>query len=151
MASLNKCEFIGNLGRDVELKYLPSGDAVCSISIACSESWTDKQSGEKKEKTEWVPVEFFGKLAEIVAKYCKKGSQIYVEGSFSTRKYNDKDGVEKYATSVKAKNMLLLGGRPADSDQGGTPAPRQQQQAAAPRPALKPAPNFSDMDSDIPF
>ena len=146
MASVNHCVFIGNLGRDPEVKYMPSGDAACNISIACSETWIDKKSGEKKEKTEWVPIEFFGKIAEIVGQYCKKGSSIYVEGRFSVRKYTDKDGVEKYATSIKGDRMQLLGGRPADEGQG---APAQRQAAPAGRPAAggaRPA-----ADDDIPF
>lgn len=150
MASLNNCQFIGNLGQDPEVKYMPSGDAVTSISIATTETWKDKNTGEKKEKTEWIRCEFFGKLAEIVGQYCKKGSSIYVQGRFNTREYTDKDGVKKYATSIKCDQMQMLGGRPAEGSQG-TPAPRPQQQAPAPRPAPKPAPNFSDMDSDIPF
>lgn len=152
MASLNQCNFIGNLGRDVELKYLPSGDAVCSVSIAVSNKWKDKNTGEQKESTEWIPLEFFGKLAEIAGQYLKKGSSIHVTGRFSTRKYTDKDGVEKYATSIKVDQMQMLGGK--QEGQGAAPAQQQQRQPAqapAGRPAPKPAPNFSDMDSDIPF
>lgn len=151
MASLNNCTFIGNLGRDPELKFLPSGDAVCSISIAVSSKWKDKNTGEQKEHTEWIPLEFFGKLAEIAGQYLKKGSSIYVSGRFSTRKYTDKDGVEKYATSVKVDQMQMLGGK---QEGGGAPAPAQRPaQAPAQRPAAggKPASNFSDMDEDIPF
>ena len=154
MASINQCNFIGNLGRDIELKYLPSGDAVASVSIAVSNKWKDKNTGEQKESTEWIPLEFFGKLAEIAGQYLKKGSSIHVTGRFSTRKYTDKDGVEKYATSIKVDQMQMLGGK-QDSD--AAPAQRQAPpagrpaQAPAGRPAPKPAPNYSDMDDDIPF
>lgn len=149
MASLNKCQFIGNLGRDPELKYMPSGDAVASISVGVTESWKDKTTGEKKELTEWVRISFFGKLAEIAGQYLKKGSQVYVEGAMRTRKYTDKDGVEKYVTEIRGETMKMLGSRPADS--GGTDSPAPRQQLAAARGNQRPAPNFSDMDDDIPF
>ena len=163
MASLNKVQIIGNLGRDPETRYMPSGDAMTSITVATTENWKDKNTGEKKEQTEWHRITFFGKLAEIAGQYLKKGSQVYVEGSLRTRKYTDKDGVEKYATDIKADTMQMLGSRqgmgggaPMDDESygGGAPsAPRQsapvQQQRQA--PASRPAPNFSDMDDDIPF
>lgn len=164
MASVNKVIIVGNLGRDPETRYMPSGDAMTSITVATTDSWKDKSSGEKKEQTEWHRITFFGKLAEIAGQYLKKGSQVYVEGSLRTRKYTDKDGVEKYATDIKADSMQMLGSRqgmgggaPMDDSGygggGGAPAPRQQ---AAPQqqrqaPASRPAPNFSDMDDDIPF
>lgn len=153
MASVNKVIIVGNLGRDPEIKYLPSGDAVCSITVATSDTWKDKATGEKKEQTEWHRISFFGKLAEVVNQYLKKGATIYVEGSLRTRKYTDKDGVEKYTTDIKADNMQMLGSRQPDA---GNAAPAQQQRpAAAPparqAPAARPAPNFSDIDSDIPF
>ncbi|MDP1979933.1 single-stranded DNA-binding protein [Undibacterium sp.] len=163
MASVNKVIIVGNLGRDPETRYMPSGDAMTSITVATTDSWKDKSSGEKKEQTEWHRITFFGKLAEIAGQYLKKGSQVYVEGSLRTRKYTDKDGVEKYATDIKADSMQMLGSRQgmgggAGMDDGGgygggAPAPRQQ---AAPQqqrqaPASRPAPNFSDMDDDIPF
>lgn len=160
MASLNKVQIIGNLGRDPETRYMPSGDAMTSITVATTETWKDKQTGEKKEATEWHRITFFGKLAEIAGQYLKKGSQVYVEGSLRTRKYTDKDGVEKYATDIRADEMKMLGGRPGaggtapmdDSPYGGSaPAPRQSAPAQRPAPASRPAPNFSDMDDDIPF
>lgn len=170
MASLNKVQIIGNLGRDPETRYMPSGDAMTTIAVATTETWKDKQTGEKKEATEWHRITFFGKLAEIAGQYLKKGSQVYVEGSLRTRKYTDKDGVEKYSTDIKADEMKMLGSRqgmgggaPMDDEGYGAPAQRpqaqaQQQQAynapvqqARPAPAARPAPNFSDMDDDIPF
>jgi single-strand DNA-binding protein len=164
MASVNKVIIVGNLGRDPEIRYMPSGDAIANIAVATSYKSKDKNTGEQKELTEWHRISFFGRLAEIVGQYLKKGSSVYVEGRLQTRKYTDKDGVEKYATDIIAETMQMLGGRQGmggDSgmDEGGYDAPPQRQQAAprqAPppppaRPAPKPAPNFSDMDDDIPF
>lgn len=162
MASVNKVIIVGNLGRDPEIRYMPSGDAIANIAVATSYKSKDKNTGEQKEVTEWHRISFFGRLAEIVGQYLKKGSSVYVEGRLQTRKYTDKDGVEKYATDIVAENMQMLGGRAGmggDSgmDDGGydAPAPRQAPRQAPPqpaaRPAPKPAPNFSDMDDDIPF
>lgn len=163
MASVNKVIILGNLGRDPETRHMPSGDAMTTISIATTDSWKDKASGEKKESTEWHRVTFFGKLAEIAGQYLKKGSSVYVEGSLRTRKYTDKDGIEKYATDIKADSMQMLGGRATstgmDDGYGSQPQEMQnfapaQQRAPAQRPAQsqsRPAPNFSDMDDDIPF
>ena len=165
MASVNKVIVLGNLGRDPETRYMPSGDAMTTISIATTDSWKDKSSGEKKESTEWHRVTFFGKLAEIAGQYLKKGSSVYVEGSLRTRKYTDKDGVERYATDIRADSMQMLGGRPGSGsmDEGGfdhtamhdaapSPRPNAAPAPAAARPApSRPAPNFSDMDDDIPF
>ena len=171
---INKVIIVGNLGRDPEIRYMPSGDAIANIAVATSYRSKDRNTGEQKELTEWHRISFFGKLAEIVGQYLKKGSSIYVEGRLQTRKYTDKDGVEKYATDIIAENMQMLGGRAGaggDMDAGGgyggggggydapaapqrqAPAPRPQMAppAAAPRPAPRPAPNFSDMDDDIPF
>lgn len=161
MASVNKVIIVGNLGRDPETRYMPSGDAMTSITVATTDSWKDKATGEKKESTEWHRITFFGKLAEIAGQYLKKGSQVYVEGSLRTRKYTDKDGVEKYATDIKADSLQMLGSRQGGSGgsgtdeggyNGGRPAPNPAS-APAPRqaPASRPAPNFSDMDDDIPF
>lgn len=140
MADLNLCVFIGRLGRDPEVKFLPSGDAVCSFSIAVAKKWKDKQSGETKEQTTWVPCSVFGKTAELLGKYGKKGGQLRVNGEFSVRKYTDKDGNEKTQTEIKVQDFQLLGAKPEGAG-GAAPAP-------APRPAPKAA---SDMDDDIPF
>ncbi len=168
MASVNKVIIVGNLGRDPETRYLPSGDAVSNINVATTDRYKDKATGEMKEATEWHRISFFGKLAEIAGQYLKKGSQVYVEGSLRTRKYTDKDGLEKFATEIRGETMQMLGGRqgmggPADDGGGGGGgggyAPRQapaarpaeapaQRPAAAPKPA---ASSFDDMDDDIPF
>ena len=148
MASVNKVIIVGNLGRDPETKYLPSGDAITNITVATTDSWKDKATGEKKEQTEWHRITFFGKLAEIAGQYLKKGSQVYVEGSLRTRKYTDKDGVEKYATDIKADSMQMLGNRQDGS--ASAPAPRQAP-ASQPAQDAPRAPNFADMDDDIPF
>jgi single-strand DNA-binding protein len=158
MASVNKVIIVGNLGRDPETRYTPSGEALTTISVATTDTWRDKASGEKKENTEWHRIVFFGKLAEIAGQYLKKGSQVYIEGSLRTRKYTDKDGVEKYATDIRADTMQMLGSRQGmgggaamdDGYESAAPAPRQNA-APASRPAAKPAANFSDMDDDIPF
>lgn len=160
MASVNKVIIVGNLGRDPEIRYMPSGDAVCTIAVATTDSWKDKTSGEKKEQTEWHRISAFGKLAEIMGQYLKKGSQVYIEGSLRTRKYTDKDGVEKYSTEIRADTMQMLGSRqgagaPSMDDGGyggGAPSrPAQGGQGGGNRPAQRPAPNFNDMDDDIPF
>jgi single-strand DNA-binding protein len=160
MASVNKVIIVGNLGRDPETRYMPSGDAITNIAVATTDSWKDKATGEKKEQTEWHRISAFGKLAEIMGQYLKKGSQVYIEGSLRTRKYTDKDGIERYATEIRADTMQMLGSRqgmggsaPSDDSYGGAPAPRQNAGGGASRsaPASKPAPNFSDMDDDIPF
>jgi len=165
MASVNKVIIVGNLGRDPEIRYMPSGDAIANIAVATSYRSKDRNTGEQKELTEWHRISFFGRLAEIVGQYLKKGSSVYVEGRLQTRKYTDKDGVEKYATDIIAEQMQMLGGGQGaggdvamGDDMGGydappsRPAPRPQAAPApAPRPAARPAPNFSDMDDDIPF
>jgi single-strand DNA-binding protein len=164
MASVNKVIIVGNLGRDPETRYMPNGDAVTNIAVATTESWKDKNSGEKKELTEWHRITFYRKLAEIAGQYLKKGSQIYVEGRLQTRKWTDKDGVERYTTEIIADTMQMLGSRqgmggggggaPMDDDYSSAPAPRQSAGGGgggASRGASKPAPNFSDMDDDIPF
>ena len=152
MASVNKVIIVGNLGRDPEIRYMPSGDAIATLAVATTDKWKDKASGEQKEATEWHRISAFGKLAEIMGQYLKKGSQVYVEGKLKTRKYTDKDGVEKYSTEIVCDTMQMLGSKQEGGD--SSPAPRQSassqsRQAAA--PAGKPAPDFSDMDDDIPF
>ncbi|MDR3480519.1 MAG: single-stranded DNA-binding protein [Burkholderiaceae bacterium] len=162
MASVNKVIIVGNLGRDPETRYMPNGEAVTNIAVATTESWKDKSTGEKKEITEWHRITFYRKLAEIAGQYLKKGSQVYVEGRLQTRKWTDKENIERYTTEIIADTMQMLGSRQGmgggnvgpDDDYGNggnAPAPRQSAAPAA-RPApSKPAPNFSDMDDDIPF
>ena len=144
MASVNKVIVIGNLGKDPESRYTASGDAVCNFSVATTESWKDKSTGEKKEETEWHRVSVFGKLAEICGKYLKKGSQVYIEGSLKTRKWADKDGQERYTTEIRCNQMTMLGGK----TEGGN---RQQQDDIQPPAKDKPKPSFGDIDSEIPF
>lgn len=157
MASVNKVILVGNLGRDPETRYMPNGDAVTNIAVATTETWKDKNSGEKKEQTEWHRITFYRKLAEVVGQYLSKGSAIYVEGKLQTRKWTDKDGIDRYTTEIIAESMQMLGsknsgGNQAQDDDDGygssAPAPRQNASAPAPR---RPAPNFADMDDDIPF
>ncbi len=149
MASVNKVILIGNLGRDPETRFLPSGSAVANISVATTDTWKDKTSGEKKEATEWHRVVFFGRLAEIVGEYLKKGSQIYVEGRLQTRKY-EKDGQEHYSTEIIADTMKMLGSR-SGMGAGEPRETREPSAAGESRPAKKPAGQFQDMDDDIPF
>ena len=154
MASVNKWIGIGNIGADPELRYAPSGDAICNIRIACTESWRDKNTGERKEMTEWVRISFYGKLAEIAGQYLRKGSQVYIEGSLRTRKWQDKDGKDQYTTEVRATEMKMLGGR-----QDGDSAPRQQSapqqlrtQQPKPQQSGGAQGGFGDFgDDDIPF
>jgi len=169
MASVNKVILVGNLGRDPETRYTPDGAAICNVSIATTSQWKDKASGERKEETEWHRVTFYGRLAEIAGEYLKKGRSVYVEGRLKTRKYKDKEGIEKYATDIIADQMQMLGGREgmgsggdasdgagfgghsggerggAAGRSGGAPG------AAEGSGAKRQAPNFADMDDDIPF
>jgi single-strand DNA-binding protein len=160
MASVNKVIIVGNLGRDPEVRYTPNGSAVCNVTVATSRVRKNKESGEKTEDTEWHRIVFFDKLAEIAGEYLKKGRSVYVEGRLQTRKWQDKDGVEKYTTEIVATDMQMLGSRegmgggaPSDDGAGGyeraAPASRPAG-AAANRPAAKSS-GFSDMDDDIPF
>ncbi|NMM09452.1 MAG: single-stranded DNA-binding protein [Polaromonas sp.] len=164
MASVNKVIIVGNLGRDPEMRSFPSGDQVANVTIATTDKWKDKQSGEMKEATEWHRVVFNGRLAEIVGQYLRKGSQVYVEGSLRTRKWTDQSGQEKFTTEIRADQMQMLGSRQGmggpGGDDGGYEAPRQaaapsaRPPAAAPRQApaaSKAASGFDDMDDDIPF
>ncbi|MDQ7989874.1 MAG: single-stranded DNA-binding protein [Candidatus Dactylopiibacterium sp.] len=178
MASVNKVILIGNLGRDPETRYAPSGDAFCTITVATTDTWKDRQTGEKKEATEWHRVVFNGRLAEIAGQYLKKGRPVYIEGSLRTRKWTNKEGVEQYTTEIRADQMQMLGSR--DGAEGGgarggygggddynqsrggddfQQAPRNNNNsrpAAAPRQAPAPAQapaagGFGDFDDDIPF
>ncbi len=179
MASVNKVIIVGNLGKDPEIRYMPSGDAVANITVATTDRYKDKQSGENREITEWHRISFFGRLAEIAGQYLKKGSQVYVEGSLRTRKWTDQSGQEKYSTEIRADSMQMLGSRqgmggPGPSGQSSgpddgyddgysstPPAPAARRPAPPARPApapamARPAPGksasgFDDMDDDIPF
>ncbi|WP_427914053.1 single-stranded DNA-binding protein [Ramlibacter sp. MMS24-I3-19] len=170
MASVNKVIIVGNLGKDPEMRTFPSGGRVCNVTIATSERWKDKQTGEQKEATEWHRVVFNDRLAEIAGEYLKKGSQVYVEGSLRTRKWTDAQGVEKFTTEIRADEMKMLGSRQGmggggggggsfEGDDGGyESAPRRSAPPArAPAPAAqrpaagKPSSGFDDMDDDIPF
>lgn len=146
---LNQAQIIGHLGRDPETRYLPSGDAVVNFSVATTEKWRDKATGEMKEATEWHNISAFAGLAEICGKYLKKGSQVFIQGKIQTRKYTDKDGIERYATGIRADEMKMLGGRPEGDGQQHQAAPQRQQ-----RPASQQQPQgsgFDDMSDDIPF
>lgn len=148
---VNKVILVGNLGADPEVRYTPSGSAVASISIATSEQWTDKTSGQKQERTEWHRVTLFNRLGEIAGEYLKKGSQVYIEGSIRTEKYQDKtSGEDRYSTKVIAREMQLLGGRgEGGGDDNFAPAPRAQQSAPASSP--QPVAAGAEFDDDIPF
>lgn len=149
MASVNRVTILGNLGQDPTVRYSPDGAAVTNISIATTSSWKDKNSGEKREETEWHKVVFYGRLAEIAGEYLKKGKPVYVEGRLKTRKWQNKEGVDQYTTEVIADSMQLLGGR---EESAQTPAPQQRQAPAAqPQAQRQPAANLADMDDDIPF
>ena len=147
MASVNKVILVGNLGADPEQRFLPNGDAVCNIKIATSEQWKDKGTGEKKEATEWHRVVFFRRLAEIAGQYLTKGSSVYVEGSLKTRKWQDKDGNDRYTTEIVGSEMKMLGGKSDGESREAPQAERPQAQSAQ----AKKRPTFEDMDDDIPF
>ncbi|MDE2259961.1 MAG: single-stranded DNA-binding protein [Betaproteobacteria bacterium] len=149
MASVNKVILVGNLGRDPEVRYMPDGAAITNISVATTDTWKDK-AGEKQERTEWHRVAFFGKLAEIAGEYLKKGSQVYLEGRLQTRKWQDKDGQDKYTTEIVADRMQMLGSRSGGNAGGETPAgsggggdPSQKSSGAGGK--------FDDFPDDIPF
>jgi single-strand DNA-binding protein len=153
---VNKVILVGTCGQDPEVRYLPNGNAVTNLSLATSEQWTDKQTSQKVEKTEWHRVSLFGKVAEIAGEYLRKGSQVYIEGKLQTREW-EKDGIKRYTTEIVVDmqgTMQLLGGRP-DSQQGGgshqQSAPRQQSQQRPRQAAPQPAPDDSQYDPDIPF
>ena len=153
MASVNKVILIGNLGRDPEVRYMPSGDAVANISIATTETWKDK-NGEKQEKTEWHRVAMFGKTAEVAGEYLKKGSQVYIEGRLETRKWTDKEGQERTTTEVRADRMQMLGSRSGGSERMAPPEDDAPRAAAAPAKKSGGAAKGSsleDLEDDIPF
>ena len=167
MASVNKTILVGNLGRDPETRYTPGGDAICNITLATTESWKDKASGERKEQTEWHRVVFFGRLAEIAGQYLKKGSQVYVEGSLRTRKWTDNNGQERYTTEIRADELKMLGSRESRGDGAAAPnddhhgeacdsAPSAASSAGRSAPArgqasTQASSGFGDFDDDIPF
>lgn len=140
---VNKVILVGNLGKDPDTRYMPSGSAVTNFSIATSESWKDKQTGEQKDRTEWHNISMFGRLAEIAAEYLRKGSQVYIEGKLRTRKWQDKSGNDRYTTEVVADEMQMLGGRAG----GGAPAMQDSGSSSAPPQSSGP----DDFDDDIPF
>ena len=151
---INKVILVGNLGADPETRYMPSGKPVTNIRIATSESWTDKQSGDKQERTEWHRVVLFEKLAEIAAEYLRKGSQVYIEGSLRTRKWQDKEGKDQYSTEIVARDMQMLGGRGAGgSGMGGGSEPRAERRPMGGSESRAPAPVADEggFDDDIPF
>jgi single-strand DNA-binding protein len=157
---INKVILVGNLGNDPDVKATQGGTTITTISVATSEQWKDKQTGQAQERTEWHRVKFFGRLAEIAGDYLRKGSQVYIEGSLRTDKYTDKNGVERYTTDIIANEMQMLGGRGegggqgSGGERGSRPAPAQRREAAPSR-ASAPAPSagFDDVpfDDDIPF
>ena len=166
MASVNKVILVGNTGRDPEIRYLPSGQAVANVSLATSSRRKDKTTGESIEDTQWHRITFYDRLAEIAGEYLKKGKQVYIEGRLKYGKYTDKDGIERNTVDIVASEMQMLGGREgggmgsmdeAGSGGGGAPAPRPMpaRQAPASKPASAPAgkssTGFDDMDNDIPF
>jgi single-strand DNA-binding protein len=159
MASINKVIIIGNLGRDPEVRYTPSGSAVCNLRLATTRNWKSRDTGEKQEETEWHSVVLYDRQAEVAGEYLKKGRPVYIEGRLKTRKWQDKDGNDRYTTEIVAETMQLLGGRESSGgddsyagESGGgasraAPAPR----APAPRPAPKSSTGLGEMDDDIPF
>ena len=164
--SVNKVILVGNLGQDPEVRYSASGSAVATLNIATSEQWTDKQSGQKQERTEWHRVVMFNRLGEIAGEYLKKGSQVYIEGKLQTRKWQDQNGQDRYTTEIVANEMQMLGGRGGSADfgggssnpgasQGSQQGSRQQAPAAAagnaPQQQTPPNDNFGGFDDDIPF
>ena len=147
---VNKVIIVGNLGQDPEVKYMPSGQAVCNISVATTDSWNDKNTGEKQERTEWHRVVFFRRLAEIVGEYLRKGSQVYIEGRLQTRKWQDQSGADRYTTEIIANEMQMLGGRGGGAG-GSFDAPPAEQEFGASAPSPATASTAEEFDDDIPF
>lgn len=152
---VNKVILVGNLGNDPEVRYMPNGNAVANVSLATSETWKDKNTGEQQEKTEWHRVIFFNRLAEIVEQYVKKGSKLYIEGRLQTRSW-EQDGVKRYTTEIVANEMQMLDSRGAGASDSSFGQERQERPANAPQsrsnaPPQSPPPNFDNFDDDIPF
>ncbi len=153
MKGINKVIIVGNLGRDPEMRYTPSGSAVANLAVATSESWKDKQTGEKQEKTEWHRIVMFNRLAEIAGEYLKKGSKIYIEGKLQTRKWQDKEGQDRYTTEIVGNEMQMLDGRGGATEPRGNPGGHQGAGGgqSSPQPAPQQKGGFDDFDDDIPF
>ena len=152
MSSLNQVQIIGRLGKDPEVRYLPDGSAVTNVTVATSESWTDKQSGEKKEATEWHRGVIYGKLAEIAGQYLKKGGLVFLQGKLKTRKWQDQSGQDRYTTEINVSEMKMLGKKEESGDSGFEQHAPQQQRRPAAGGQRAPAPtSVADMDDDIPF
>jgi single-strand DNA-binding protein len=158
MASVNKVILVGNLGRDPETRYMPNGEAVTNVTLATTDTWKDRTSGERQEKTEWHRVTFYRRLAEIAGEYLKKGSQVYVEGRLETRKWTDKEGKDRYTTEIIASEMKMLGSRAGagapsydSSDDAGSGRPASKAAAGATKTPAKGPAGIADMDDDIPF
>lgn len=150
MSSVNKAILVGNLGKDPEIRYLQSGDQICDITLATSEKYKDKTSGESKENTEWHRVVFFGRLAEICGQYLQKGKKIYVEGRIRTNKWQDKDGIDRYTTEIIGSEMKMLSGK-EDSGRREAPAPAPEPAARQHAPAARKPATFDEMEDDLPF
>ena len=150
MASVNKVILVGNLGANPDVRYMPNGDAVTNISVATTESWKDKASGEKKSITEWHRVVFYRRLAEIIGEYLKKGSSIYVEGRIRTRKWKDREGQERYTTEIEATEMQMLGSRPEQGEPASASYGSVKPRTAAATQTTQPAAQ-ADIDDDIPY
>jgi len=146
---INKVIIVGNLGNDPETRYMPSGSAVTNLTVATNESWKDKATGEQKDRTEWHKVAMFNRLAEIAAEYLRKGSQVYIEGKLRTRKWQDKNGQDRWTTEIIADEMQMLGGR-GGAGSGGGSAPTSSGQGSGP-PSAPPQAGPDDFDDDIPF
>jgi single-strand DNA-binding protein len=148
---VNKVILVGNLGQDPEVKYMPSGGAVCNVSLATADSWKDKNSGERQERTEWHRVVFFNRLAEITGEYLRKGSQVYVEGRLQTREWQDKDGQKRYTTEIVANEMQMLGGRGGSSGFDDSVPPRTSAASTSSSQARRQDAPAEEFDDDIPF
>jgi len=155
MASVNKVILIGNLGKDPEVRYTPSGAAVCNLRVATTRNWKNRETGERQEETEWHSVVLYDRQAEIAGEYLRKGRPVYIEGRLKTRKWQDKDGNDRYTTEIVAETMQLLGGREGTSGDDAGAAPARSAPAPRPAPGKPAAPKsstgFDDMDDDIPF